>query len=90
MGQGVERLDHTTMAVALQEGDASHLSQTVTKFARYRDAWWANSPIGWVRLTDPQVCESLDKAMAQLADADTAVERLVVRAHRVAQPAGES
>jgi hypothetical protein len=90
VGQGVERLDHATMAVALAEGDASHLSQTINKFAHYQDKWWANSPLGWVRLTDQQVCESLDKAAAQLAAADNAVERLVVRAHRVAQPAGES
>ena len=75
MGQGVERLDHATMAVALDEGAANHLSQTIDKFARYQDAWWANSPIGWVRLTDHQVCESLDAAAAQLAAADAAVQK---------------
>ncbi len=90
MGEGIEMLDYATMAVALDEGAARHLSQTIDKFVRYQNAWWGMASFGWVKLTDRQACEGLDTAVAKLADADAAVQRSAARARPVVQPAGEA
>ena len=90
MGEGIEMLDFAAMAVALDEGAARHLSQTITKYIQYQNAWWGMAPFGWVKLTDPRACESLDAAAAKLAAADAAVQRSAARVRPVAQPAGES
>ena len=89
MGEGIEMLDHTTMARALIEGAACHLSQTITKFMRYQHAWWGMAPFGWVKLTDAQVCEGLDASAAKLAAADAAVRASFERVRPV-QSVGEA
>jgi hypothetical protein len=90
VGEGIEMLDHATMVRALVEGTASHLSQTITKFIRYRQAWWGRAPFGWVKLTDQQACAGLDAFAAKLAAADVAVQASSAeRAHSV-QPAAEA
>jgi len=88
VGESIEMLDHTTMARALAEGVASHLSQTITKFVRHQHAWWGKAPFGWVKLTDRQVCERLDAFATKLAAADAAVHASTARSHPV-QVAGE-
>lgn len=96
MGESIEMLDHTTMARALIEGAATCLSQTITKFIHYQDAWWGMAPFGWVKLTDRQVSDGLDAFAAKLAAADAAVRASVERSKPVqaafqtaAQTAGE-
>lgn len=87
MGEGIEMLDHATMARALDEGAARYLSQTITKFIRYRHAWWGKAPFGWVKLTDRQACAGLDAFAAKLAAADEAVRASARRADSVQPPA---
>jgi hypothetical protein len=89
VGEGIEMLDHATMARALAEGAASYLSQTITKFIRYRHAWWGRAPFGWVKLTDHRACDGLDAFAAKLAAADEAVRASAKRAHPV-QPQAEA
>ena len=88
MGESIEMLDHTTMARALIEGAATCLSQTITKFIHYQDAWWGMAPFGWVKLTDRQGCDGLDTFAAKLAAADEAVRQSSKRSRPV-QTAGE-
>lgn len=96
MGESIEMLDHTTMARALIEGAATRLSQTITKYIHYENAWWGMAPFGWVKLTDSQVSDGLDAFAAKLAAADAAVRASTVRSKPVqvavqttAQTAGE-
>ena len=88
VGESIEMLDHTTMARALAEGAASHLSQTITKYVRYQHAWWGKAPFGWVKLTDSQACAGLDAFATKLAAADAAV-RIASERSQPVQVAGE-
>lgn len=47
------------MTAAIAEGTASHLSQVMTGFARYQNAWWIAEVGRWLLVDDATLLEFL-------------------------------
>ncbi|MFJ7279800.1 hypothetical protein [Kitasatospora sp. NPDC098663] len=64
-----------TLRLALADGDAHFLSETIRDFARYRESWWIFDRAGWWEVTRADVAAGLDLMEANMRLADQAVRR---------------
>ena len=79
---------------AIDHGDATHLSHTITDFVRYQATWWIVYGHRWLRVTDCELADLLDGAALRMAAADAAVARAAtppttVNSRTTAQDAAE-
>jgi hypothetical protein len=58
------------MQKALERGEATSLSRTITDIIRYRSTWWLYDRDGWVPVDNEQLVARLDAAARDMAIAD--------------------
>ncbi|MFJ9523116.1 hypothetical protein ACIRPK_33330 [Kitasatospora sp. NPDC101801] len=68
-------LSHAAMDVALADGTARHLSETISDFAWYESSWWIYDRAGWWQVTRADVAAGLDLMAQNMRLADQAVAR---------------
>src|ERR1700733_12346520 len=65
------KITRAQMDAAVGTGDATPLAFSGGWLAHYRDAWWVQSEIGWLRITDEATTADIDYVagrMAEIAD----------------------
>ena len=56
------------MDAAVSTADATPLALSGGWLTRYRDAWWVQSEMGWLRITDEATMADIDHVAARLAE----------------------
>jgi hypothetical protein len=62
------KMTRAQMDAAVSSGDAIPLALSGDWLTRYRDAWWVQSEIGWLRITDEATAADIDHVAARLAE----------------------
>jgi hypothetical protein len=62
------KIARAQMDAAVSAGDATPLALSGGWLTRYRDAWWVQSEIGWLRVTDEATTADINHVAARLAE----------------------
>jgi hypothetical protein len=62
------KITRDQMDAAVSTADATPLTLSGGWLTRYRDAWWVQSEIGWIRITDEVTTADIDRVAARLAE----------------------
>ena len=62
------KITRAQMDAAVSSGDAIPLVLSGGWLTRYRDSWWVQSEIGWLRITDEATTGDIDHVAARLAE----------------------
>jgi hypothetical protein len=62
------KITRAQMDAAVSSGEAIPLRLSGGWLTRYRDAWWVQSEIGWIRITDEATTADIDHVAARLAE----------------------
>jgi hypothetical protein len=62
------RITRAQMDAAVSAADATPLALSGGWLTRYRDAWWVQSEIGWLRITDEATTADISHVAARLAE----------------------
>jgi hypothetical protein len=62
------KITHAEMDAAVNIGDAIPLALSGGWLTHYLDAWWVQSEIGWLRVTDEATTADIDHVAARLAE----------------------
>lgn len=71
--EGDHMIGHDQMQQQLNDGTATAL-EGAGEYVHHGACWWAATPDGWLKITDPAVAAELDSAQARLADLAEAAE----------------
>jgi hypothetical protein len=63
------KITHARMDAAVSTADATPLAIAGGWLACYQDAWWVQSEIGWLRITDEATAADISHVAARLAQA---------------------
>jgi len=62
------KITHVEMDAAVSNGEAIPLALSGGWLTHCRDAWWVQSEIGWLRITDEAITADIDHVAARLAE----------------------
>jgi hypothetical protein len=62
------KITRAQMDAAVSAGDAIPLALSGGWLTRYRDAWWVQSEVGWLHITDEATTADIDHVAVRLAE----------------------